>query len=197
MKLFAIVRGTVYIEGMETRSGLTEEGQKHPLIAYSIKFWRVVWPSLEVTTVFLTPNCSKVTLVVSYLPRLPWLPAIMGTGFWYWCHKLMVAVLDWQWGNTLGQLRHKNMFINGEKYVCRRGGVLQLQGRVRVLCGSISVTYYVVVGQEVGKSIQASGRLTICLYVLRKSRHVTTLVPTLPLLILAINEWYILRNSLT
>lgn len=42
MSLFAIVRGTVYIEGMETKSGLTEEGQKHPLIAYSIKFGRVV-----------------------------------------------------------------------------------------------------------------------------------------------------------
>lgn len=60
MSLFAIVRGTVYIEGMETKSGLTEEGQKHPLIAYSIKFGRVVWPRLGVTTIFLTPNFSRV-----------------------------------------------------------------------------------------------------------------------------------------
>lgn len=79
MSLFAIVWGTAYIEGMETKSGLTEEGKKNPLIAYSIKFGRVVWPNLEVTTVFLTPNFSRVPLVVSYLPRLPWLPAIMGT----------------------------------------------------------------------------------------------------------------------
>lgn len=67
------------IEGIETKSGLTEEGQKNPLIAYSIKFGCVVWPSLEVTAVFLTPNFSRVPLVVNYLPRLPWLPAIMGS----------------------------------------------------------------------------------------------------------------------
>lgn len=65
MSLFATVRNTVYIEEMETKSGLTEEGQKHPLIAYSITFGRVVWPSLEVTTVFLIPNLSRVPLVVS------------------------------------------------------------------------------------------------------------------------------------
>lgn len=83
MSLFGIVRGIFYIERIETKSGLTEEGQKHPLIEQSIKFGRVVWPSLEVTTVFLTPNFSKVPLVVSYLPRLPWLPAIMGTVILY------------------------------------------------------------------------------------------------------------------
>lgn len=43
----------------------------------------------------------------------------------------------------------------------RRGGVLQLQAHVWVLCGSILVTCGVVVGQEIGNSIQASGGLTL------------------------------------
>lgn len=90
MSLFAIVRGSLHW-GHGNQEWTDRRG----------------WPSLEVTTVFLTPNFSRVPLVVSYLPRLPWLPAIMGTVIWYRCHKLMVAVLDWQWGNTLRQLRYK------------------------------------------------------------------------------------------